>query len=101
MTSLRKGQVPPRWKATYTTHGHMTLSDWVADFLARTKTLCSYANLLINAQNMLKSSFWLGGMFTPEAFITATRQYSAQVKITILILNLLNILNLLQTTYSY
>ena len=34
---------------------------------------------LVSSGTLKSSTFWLGGLFTPEAFITATRQCVAQV----------------------
>jgi dynein heavy chain 1 len=59
----------------------MTASLWITDFALRVKQLDKIVSLASSSAGIgsLKSStFWLGGLFTPEAFITATRQCVAQ-----------------------
>lgn len=62
----------------------MSLGEWVADLAARSRALAGkYEAGLRNGAELMNSSFWVGGMFTPEAFITATRQQTAQVRMTL------------------
>lgn len=78
--SLRKGAVPARWRSQYETRSTSSLGEWVADLVARARVLTSsYSACLQSSSALMKCSFWVGGMFTPEAFITATRQQTAQV----------------------
>lgn len=84
MTSLRKGAVPAVWRAQYATRPGQSLGEWFADLVSRTRVLSSkYAptpgGSLLSGAELMRSVFWVGGMFTPEAFVTATRQQTAQV----------------------
>lgn len=80
LSSLRKSTVPARWRSQYAVRSTATLGEWVADLVQRARVLCTKytAGLTSNAE-LMKCSFWVGGMFTPEAFVTATRQQTAQL----------------------
>ncbi|MFH4973695.1 hypothetical protein AB6A40_000404 [Gnathostoma spinigerum] len=72
-TALNKGQVPSDW-VRYTVPKGVTVMGWIQDFAKRVNQLTKFA-----ASNSLKKEpIWLGGMFSPEAYITATRQLVAQ-----------------------
>ncbi len=72
---LAKGIIPPSWKSAYVTTPNTTLGSWMTDLAARCASIEVY-----DKPSELKNGFWLGGMFAPEAFITATRQNTAQVE---------------------
>ncbi|CAP31232.1 Protein CBR-DHC-1 [Caenorhabditis briggsae] len=71
--SLQKGEVPNGWKR-YTVPREVTVMDWMADLNERLKQLMRIGA----ADNLKRETFWLGGTFSPEAYITATRQQVAQ-----------------------
>merc|ERR1719188_502233 len=73
---LLRGIIPKSWNQ-YKISGDMTASLWVADFSRRIQQLERIVGL-VSSGALKSSSFWLGGLFTPEAFITATRQCVAQ-----------------------
>ena len=85
LACLATGVVPAQWRAEYSSLVEITTSSWVADLAARAKALDRYQPLLrsrglVNGERegeFLK--YWMGGMFVPHSFITATRQHSAQV----------------------
>ena len=85
MVSLATGVVPPKWRAEYSTSTEITIGAWVADLAARTKALGRYKPLLCSRGQAAGEKeeqvmrYWMGGMFAPHSFITATRQHSAQV----------------------
>ena len=54
----------------------MAVSGWVADFARRLGQLAQIAGL----DNLSNVEVWLGGLFFPEAYITATRQAVAHRK---------------------
>lgn len=54
----------------------MGVSDWVADLARRLAQLTHIAGL----DNLSNVEVWLGGLFFPEAYITATRQAVAHRK---------------------
>jgi dynein heavy chain 1, cytosolic len=98
--SLRRGLVPASWRGLYVSRGSgggsgaMGLGEWMTDLLSRSQTLCSkYAGAIAAltgagssgtggscSAELMRCRFWVGGMFTPEAFVTATRQQTAQVR---------------------
>lgn len=52
----------------------VTVKDWMADFSERVKQLVRISQ----SASFKKEWVWLGGSFSPEAYITATRQQVAQ-----------------------
>jgi dynein heavy chain 1 len=54
----------------------MGVSGWIANFARRLKQLDDIASL----DSLSHVEVWLGGLFFPEAFITATRQAVAHRK---------------------
>lgn len=71
--ALQKGVVPTNW-LRYTVPKDVTVMDWVVDFSERVKQLIRIGA----SQNLKREEVWLGGTFSPEAYITATRQQVAQ-----------------------
>ncbi|EGT50683.1 hypothetical protein CAEBREN_30051 [Caenorhabditis brenneri] len=71
--SLQKGEVPNGWKR-YIVPREVTVMDWVTDLNERLKQLIRIGG----SDNLKRETFWLGGTFSPEAYITATRQQVAQ-----------------------
>lgn len=65
----------------YTTARGLTVIQWIVDLSERLKQLASISRVSnANGAKELKNvKVWLGGLFMPEAFITASRQYIAQV----------------------
>uniref|UniRef100_A0A914PHS0 Dynein heavy chain n=1 Tax=Panagrolaimus davidi TaxID=227884 RepID=A0A914PHS0_9BILA len=72
-SSLNKGFVPSTWNR-YTIPQSVTAVEWMNDFIERVKQLVR----LSNSPNLRNEQIWLGGLFSPEAYITATRQMIAQ-----------------------
>jgi dynein heavy chain 1 len=54
----------------------MSVSEWIPDFARRLAQLDS----LVEMDNLADVEVWLGGLFFPEAYITATRQAVAHRK---------------------
>ncbi|XP_065319190.1 dynein heavy chain, cytoplasmic-like isoform X2 [Gordionus sp. m RMFG-2023] len=81
---LIKGHVPLDWfrYKSFASQADSTINHWIMDFSLRMKKLGNYCETLDrNSSGHLADSqnpIWLGGLFNPEAFITATRQYSAR-----------------------
>ena len=73
--------LPSSWNR-YKVPRSTTVLQWIADFSERIKQLkgiSQVANDSPNSTAPLKGvHVWLGGLFTAEAYITATRQYVAQ-----------------------
>jgi dynein heavy chain 1 len=72
-SALNKGQVPQSWMR-YVVPKSVTSMSWMSDFVARVKQL----SRLSSSDNLREQEIWLGGMFAPEAYVTATRQLVAQ-----------------------
>ncbi|SJL06320.1 related to Cytoplasmic dynein 1 heavy chain 1 [Armillaria ostoyae] len=75
MSSLTKATIPNHWRQ-YKVPKAMAASGWIANFARRLNQLDSVAEL----QNLNDVEVWLGGLFFPEAYITATRQAVAHRK---------------------
>jgi dynein heavy chain 1 len=58
----------------------ITLTQWINDFCQRVKQLEGISKSVASsgALGLRSCTVWLGGLFNPEAFITATRQCVAQ-----------------------
>jgi len=80
LSDLQKGIVPKSWKK-YIVSPEVTINPWIVDFSERIKQLYKIANAAQTGATALRElSVWLGGLFTQEAYVTATRQSVAQVK---------------------
>lgn len=77
--TLVKGVIPKSWKR-YTVPKELTVINWIVDLAERMKQLQNISNITNkNGTKELKTlKVWLGGLFIPEAYITATRQFVAQ-----------------------
>ncbi|KAI0828245.1 dynein heavy chain [Trametes gibbosa] len=75
MSSLTKGTIPDHWRR-YKVHKAMGVSEWISNFARRLGQLDQIAGL----DNLNNVEVWLGGLFFPEAYITATRQAVAHRK---------------------
>uniref|UniRef100_A0A8C1TYY4 Cytoplasmic dynein 1 heavy chain 1 n=1 Tax=Cyprinus carpio TaxID=7962 RepID=A0A8C1TYY4_CYPCA len=80
INDLVKGILPRSW-SRYTVPAVLTVIQWVADFSERIKQLqqISQGAASGGAKELKNVHVNLGGLFVPEAYITATRQYVAQV----------------------
>merc|ERR1719502_1687383 len=70
---LSKGAVPEQWRK-YPSSDFVMVS-WLPDLCKR---LAQLQSLLGNVEAIATTGVWLGGLFSPEAFVTATRQRTAQ-----------------------
>lgn len=83
VSCITKGTVPTPWLnlSAHTVGVTVPLAAWIADLSARIRGLDRYKVMLASPSTGLTGQFWLGGMFSPESFITAIRQQTAQVMI--------------------
>lgn len=80
LVCLATGSVPASWRAEYTVPSEISVGAWVADLVARCGALMRYKPIIRGVKGEKEGlQYWMGGMFTPYCFITATRQHSAQV----------------------
>lgn len=80
MSTLSKGGIPKEWRE-YPIVDATTLNQWLVDFGARVAQLKIAKPLLAHLDSgasQMPLRIWLGGLFSPEAFITATRQRAAR-----------------------
>jgi len=70
---LSKGSVPDLWQKYPSTA--FVMSSWLPDLNKRLQQL---QTLVSNVDKVATDGVWLGGLFSPEAFVTATRQRTAQ-----------------------
>jgi len=75
MSSLTKGTIPTHWRR-YKVNKSMSVSEWIPNLARRLVQLNEIAGL----DNLGNVEVWLGGLFFPEAYITATRQAVAHRK---------------------
>jgi dynein heavy chain 1 len=71
--TLSIGELPSHWRK-YKVPKSLSLSEWILDLKKRLKQLDSLAT----SQEPLNMTIWLGGLFVPEGYITASRQAAAQ-----------------------
>ena len=79
LSELVRGILPIPWRR-YTVPSGCTVIQWITDFSHRVQQLQKVSSLVSQAGAKELQSFpvWLGGLFNPEAYITATRQCVAQ-----------------------
>jgi dynein heavy chain 1 len=79
LSELVRGILPKSWRR-YTVPLGCTVIQWITDFSQRVQQLQKISVLVSQAGAKELQSFpvWLGGLFNPEAYITATRQCIAQ-----------------------
>ncbi|KAJ7596607.1 dynein heavy chain protein 1 [Mycena floridula] len=75
MSSLTKGTIPDHWRK-YKVPKVMAVSGWISNLARRLTQLDSIAGM----DSLSNLEVWLGGLFFPEAYITATRQAVAHRK---------------------
>lgn len=75
VSDLVRGIIPKSWNK-YIVPKTCTVNQWFADFIQRVHQLSQVAKL--PAKELKTFRVWLGGLFLPEAYVTATRQYVAQ-----------------------
>lgn len=85
MSDLAKGIVPCSWRRCYTVPSSLTVIQWINDFAARIRQLIEISEAVACTTSGAEAGaalrglrVWLGGLFMPEAYITATRQAVAQ-----------------------
>ena len=71
-----KGITPKHWRK-YKSPISLSLGHWLDDFAKRLQQVDCNVKRLTTGNKQL-AEIWLGGLFMPEAFITATRQTVAQ-----------------------
>merc|ERR1712137_1053798 len=72
MGSINKALIPTTWRMYSVAEG-TSLSAWLVDFTKRIQQLQK-----IQESREYGKCVWMGGLFNPEAFMTATRQASAR-----------------------
>jgi len=88
--ALARGRPPASWAALFALGPDVTAEAWVADLAARLAALTALAPIVAAPSGasgakakiaaVTGARFWVGGLFHPEAFVTATRQHAAQVR---------------------
>uniref|UniRef100_A0A5K3FEA9 Dynein heavy chain, cytoplasmic n=2 Tax=Mesocestoides corti TaxID=53468 RepID=A0A5K3FEA9_MESCO len=78
MSNLVKGLIPASWRRYYTVPSNLTVIQWINDFAARVRQHIEISEAASSGGELRHLRIWLGGLFMPEAYITATRQAVAQ-----------------------
>ncbi|KAI9295785.1 dynein heavy chain [Neoconidiobolus thromboides FSU 785] len=76
LSDLNKGSIPIKWKI-YKVPMIYSVSNWITDFRKRLSQLEEIASAGTET-DLATLKIWIGGLFIPEAYITATRQVAAQ-----------------------
>lgn len=74
---LNKGIVFAGWRL-YKVPKDLSVAAWVADLSLRVQQLELIRGMADAGQALRQARIWIGGLFVPEAYITATRQAVAQ-----------------------
>jgi dynein heavy chain 1 len=81
MKSLHEGRIPGlEWDGRFTTPSVMLAASWVQDLGKRLQQLIALTDnkaCSLSQTDWARRGVWLGGLFTPKAFFTATRQETA------------------------
>lgn len=72
-----KGQTPIAWKCFGVNDCAV---DWTGQWMTRFQFLSECLPLLSKNGDSHRVNYWLGGLHSPEGFITATRQRAAEVR---------------------
>ena len=67
---ISRGRTPVAWKRAYVTPAGFGVDAWLPDFVRRMGQIL--------ALSTSSEEWWLGGLFSPESWITASRQHTAQ-----------------------
>jgi dynein heavy chain 1, cytosolic len=78
LSQLNKGVAFDGWTGTYKVPKGLTVNEWIVDFAARVRQLQQLGEAIVANANFHTLPIWMGGLFSPEAFITATRQAVTQ-----------------------
>jgi dynein heavy chain 1 len=78
LTALNKGIVFDGWSSAYKVPAGLTVNKWIVDLAARVRQFQSLSAAIAANKDIHTLNIWIGGLFVPEAFITATRQSVAQ-----------------------
>lgn len=99
-SQISSSKVPPEWSQVYVSAQELTVKEWLEDFSRRLAQLAMVsrefgteeendvqteaAMQLLSRQRdngeLTQWRIWLGGLFFPSAYLTATRQAVAQAK---------------------
>uniref|UniRef100_K3WUC5 Dynein heavy chain, cytoplasmic n=1 Tax=Globisporangium ultimum (strain ATCC 200006 / CBS 805.95 / DAOM BR144) TaxID=431595 RepID=K3WUC5_GLOUD len=74
MQTLYREKIPSQWLQLYRVSTELILSEWLADFSLRIRQLDQLARIAPDELLQTPNGIWLGGLFSPEAFVTAARQ---------------------------
>jgi dynein heavy chain 1 len=73
LADMQTDSIPATWRKFAV--ADISVTEWIADFNRRCAQL---ENIFSNAHAFQKVMLWFGGLFFPEAFLTASRQAVAQ-----------------------
>jgi len=76
---LRTSSLPPSWRKHHAVPPKMKVDPWIGDLVQRLGKLQQLVAACTD-KGLGSHQVWLGGLFQPGAFLTATRQWTARVK---------------------
>lgn len=74
LRTIRQGSIPSRWLESYDVARDMNITTWIGDLSSRLKHLNDIA---VSKAGLGGAEVCIGKLFSPEAFITASRQHAA------------------------
>lgn len=74
MQTLYREKIPSQWSSLYRISAELSLSEWLSDFSRRVRHLDELSRVPATELLRLERGIWLGGLFSPEAYVTAARQ---------------------------
>ena len=74
--SISSGVTPKGWTELFEGGGNIVAEKWVDNFKMRIEQLKSFVEG--GGRGLEKMNFWVGGLFHPGSFVTATRQFIAR-----------------------
>ncbi|KAL0479893.1 hypothetical protein AKO1_007402 [Acrasis kona] len=78
--ALSKGAVPSSWRLYELPQSLLTVDAFLRDLKNRMVHYGDLCKSVTKNEKFTTDSIWLGGLFSPEAFLTAMREYVAQVQ---------------------
>lgn len=74
-TAIHADVIPPNWKKNYVVPDTFTAAEWLNDFKKRVDQM----EKLVSKSDFGRSGMWYGGLLSPEAYLIATQQATAQL----------------------
>ena len=79
VSHLRRGQLPDNWRSHHVVPASLQAEPWIKDLVMRVSHVRElWSSMAAASEGEGPIRVWLGGLFQPGAFLTATRQRTAR-----------------------